>query len=57
MVLPHNEIVGLHHSRLHPPQGEKYSKDLEEHKNEAGQSIPTHPVEGKVLRSDGVEVP
>jgi PAS domain S-box-containing protein len=58
MLLPHNEIVGLHHSRLHPPQADKYSKEtFEMHKNEAGQRIPTHPVEGKVLRSDGVEVP
>ena len=58
ILLSHDEIVGLHHSRLHPPQKEKYSKEtFEEHKKEAVQSIPTHPVEGKVLRSDGVEVP
>ena len=58
MLLPHDEIVGLHHCRLHPPQADKYSKEtFEEHKNEAGQRMPTHPVEVKVLRSDGIEVP
>ena len=58
MLLPHNEIVGLHQSRLHPPHTENFSEEIfEKHLYEAGQSIPTHPVAHKVLRSDGVEVP
>ena len=58
MLLPHDDIIGLHQSRLHPPQTENYSHEVfEDHKNEIAQMMPTHPVEHTVLRSDGLEVP
>jgi PAS domain S-box-containing protein len=58
MVLPHDRIVGIHHSRLHPQRTDAFSKEtFEEHKKEAEQRKPTRPVEHTVLRSDGVEVP
>ncbi|MFZ2197447.1 MAG: PAS domain S-box protein [Thermodesulfovibrionales bacterium] len=58
VLLTHDEIVGLHHSALHPPQTDKYAREtFEDHKSETELKVPTHPVEHKVLRSDGVEVP
>ncbi len=58
MLLSHDKIVGLHQSQLHPTEKDTHSKEtFAEHKDTAGQMIPTHPIEAVVLRSDGVEVP
>ena len=58
MLLPHDKIVGLKQSDLHPPQAAKYSREtFEKHKDAAERKIPTSPVENIILRSDGVEIP
>ena len=58
ILMPVEKIIGLHQSQLHPPESEKFSKDtffnsLQESED---QGI-SHPIEVKVKRSDGKEIP
>lgn len=58
MKLPHNEIVGIHQSLLHPKENELYTKEtFYKHKNEIELRNSTRPTENKVLRSDSTIVP
>jgi two-component system sensor histidine kinase UhpB len=58
LLRPHEEIVGLHQSQLHPPQKNEYArKKFVEHIQEAQHEKKTHPIESAVIRSDGYEVP
>ncbi len=55
LLRPYEEIVGLHHSQVHPPHREGDSKKMfaefaQDPKRNA-------PLESQVLRSDGTEVP
>ncbi len=53
MGMDRNEIEGLHHARLHPPEhAEFYRKGFESHTVDQ-----TSGVEGEILRSDGARVP
>jgi PAS domain S-box-containing protein len=52
------EIIGLHQSKLHPPEMEQFSRaDFQRHVEEAKLKGITHLMENTVLRSDGKEVP
>ena len=52
------EIIGIHQSKLHPPQTETYSREtFHRHYEETTEREEMHPIENKVLRSDGIEVP
>jgi len=56
--LPHDKIIGLHQSRLHPPSAHENSKEaFAEHVKEASEGVPTHPIEIAVLCSSGDEIP
>ncbi len=58
MAMPHEKIIGLHQSHLHPPKKITYSKAaFHQHKVAAAQSMPAHPVEHAIVRPDGTEVP
>jgi len=58
MLMPKNEIVGLHQSKLYPPLAEKFAKDtFLSHKQEANELKTTTLIKNKVVRSDGTEVP
>jgi two-component system cell cycle sensor histidine kinase/response regulator CckA len=58
LARPHEGIVGLHQSKLHPPRREKYTRATFSHHVEVtdkqGKMLP---VENTVLRPDGSEVP
>ncbi len=52
------EIMALRQDELHPPQSGDYSKEtFEEHVKESHVQGWTHPIETRVRRADGVEVP
>jgi two-component system cell cycle sensor histidine kinase/response regulator CckA len=52
------EIIGIHQSKLHPPQTEIYSREtFHRHYKETNEPGAIHPIENTVLRSDGIEVP
>jgi PAS domain S-box-containing protein len=54
----HEEIVGLHQSKIHPPQKEIYSREsFMQHVEEAKRRLESHPIENTVIRPDGSEVP
>ena len=56
--LPHDEIVGIHQSELHPNNGSTETTDtFLLHKHQTQQKASTQPLENKVLRSDGTIVP
>ncbi len=58
LLLPHDSIVGLHQSKLHPPLNkESVNNVFEIHKLEANEKAMTHPLENTIIRSDGTEVP
>ena len=58
LMLPHEKIVGLHQSMLHPPRMNEFSKAAFHHQSyQPAQQISSHPVETTVLRSDGTEIP
>jgi two-component system sensor histidine kinase/response regulator len=58
MQMPHDKIVGLHQSKLHPPQNRSHTKEtFERHIQNVIQRDSTIPVENKIIRSDGTEVP
>jgi PAS domain S-box-containing protein len=55
---PHEEIVGMNQSELHPPRYEKASKEkFSEHKKAIRTIKDVEPIEHVVMRSDGSEVP
>jgi len=56
LQMPYEKIIGLHQSRLHPPEEEKYYRNnFLKQKQEVKQKQPITPVEGKVICSDGSE--
>jgi len=58
MLMPLNQIVGLHQSKLHPPVTYVFTKDsFKRHKELVKQKRSTEPVENEILRSDGTKVP
>lgn len=58
LLRPHEEIIKLHQSQIHPPITEKDSKSIfAEHIEKITQGQKHPPVEHVALRSDGVEVP
>jgi len=57
LLLPHDKIVGLHQSQLHPPGKVEYVKEsFAAHVQEAMGEIPSHPIEITVLCSNGDEI-
>jgi len=55
---PHNELVGIHQSELHPPIKEDYTKDsFKKHKELVKNKVSSYAVENSVVRADGTEVP
>lgn len=58
LLLPHNKIIGLHQSKLHPPLKKVYSVNtFDIHKQETSINASTNPIENIIIRSDGSEVP
>lgn len=58
MQMPREKIIGLHQSKLHPPATEIYTRELFlKGQLEKKQPDAILPVELKILRTDGVEVP
>jgi len=54
----YERIIGLHQSKIHPSQGETYSRVIfNQHVTEAREQKGLHPSEMAVLRPDGSEVP
>lgn len=51
---PREEIIGLHQSKLHPPDKEKYYKEMFRRHGEKGGSVN---FEAEVIRKDGAVVP
>jgi len=55
---PHEEIIGMHQSQLHPARNEEYSKEsFKEHAGKTNQQKDIRSFENIVLRPDGTEVP
>jgi two-component system cell cycle sensor histidine kinase/response regulator CckA len=58
LARPHEEIVGLHQSKIHPPQKEAYSREIfTRHIEDTRRRGKSHPAEAAVIRPDGSEVP
>lgn len=58
MQMPHDKIVGLHQSQLHPPQSLSHTKEtFKQHIQDIIQRDSPIPVENTIIRSDGTEVP
>jgi len=58
LARPHEEIVGLHHSNIHPPQMETFSREgFARYVEETRGRVEIYPIEHAVLRPDGSEVP
>ncbi|HXY61506.1 MAG TPA: PAS domain S-box protein, partial [Nitrospirota bacterium] len=58
LARPHEDLVGLHQSKLHPPQKESFSREIfTHHIEDAREQKQLHPSEMIVLRPDGSEVP
>jgi two-component system cell cycle sensor histidine kinase/response regulator CckA len=58
LALPQEKIIGLHQSKLHPPQKEKLSREFfAQHIKDARGRRELHPSEINILRPDGSEVP
>jgi PAS domain S-box-containing protein len=58
LARPQEKIIGLHQSKIHPPQKEKYAREIfTQHIEDAGEKKGLHPSEITVLRADGSEVP
>ena len=55
LLRPSEEIIGLHHSQLHPARMEEYAKEA--FGRQVQQEGRTHFIENVVLRPDGSEVP
>lgn len=58
LLRPHDEIIGLHQSELHPPSVPDYSKEVFiEHVEFTQQNKQARPIENMVIRPDGTEIP
>ncbi|MFA9390394.1 MAG: PAS domain S-box protein, partial [Prolixibacteraceae bacterium] len=58
LQMPKNEIIGLHQSKIHPREAEKYSTDNFRHHLEMDDKTRfNNLIENKIVRSDGTEVP
>jgi PAS domain S-box-containing protein len=58
LARPYEGIVGLHQSKIHPPQRETYSREtFTRHVEEARKRVEPHPLENTISRPDGSEVP
>ncbi len=58
LARPQEKIIGLHQSKIHPPQKEAYSREIfTQHVEGASDQKGLHPSEMTVLRPDGTEVP
>jgi len=58
LARPKEKIIGLHQSKIHPPQREAFSREIfAQHVDEAREQKGLHPSEITVLRPDGSEVP
>ena len=58
MLRPHNELVGINQSELHPQAKKDYSVDsFKRHKEQVKNKLKSNAVENRVVRADGVEVP
>jgi PAS domain S-box-containing protein len=58
LLMPHNQIVGMHQSQLHPPVNKSHSHNtFKQHTDSVKQKLSTVPVENVVVRSDGKSVP
>jgi PAS domain S-box-containing protein len=58
LLRPHEEIVGLHQSKIHPLHMEKYARErFTEHLQQIRREKQARPIESAVIRSDGSEVP
>ena len=54
LLMPRNQIVGLHQTQLHPPDKEEFSKEtFHDHKKTIMQEEIAIPFENYVIRSDG----
>ena len=58
MLKSHDEIVGRHHSQLHPPEADDYSrKAFHKQISQLQNRQQVQPIENQVLRSDGTTAP
>ncbi|MCU4174363.1 PAS domain S-box protein [Carboxylicivirga sp. N1Y90] len=58
MQMTRGELVGLHQSRLHPPEKEDYTKKtFKQHAKDAQELVHTNRVENLIVRKDGTTVP
>jgi PAS domain S-box-containing protein len=58
MLRPHNDLVGIHQSMLHPQARKNYTNDsFNRHKELAKNKLKSNAIENRVVRADGVEVP
>ena len=58
MLRPHNELVGIHQTELHPPVRKSYVKNIFEKYTEHLKNKETASAfENSVIRADGIEVP
>ena len=58
LARPHEQVIGLHQSEIHPPRKEAYSREVFiQHVEDALEQKRLHPIENTVLRPDGSEVP
>jgi two-component system cell cycle sensor histidine kinase/response regulator CckA len=58
LARPQEKIIGLHQSKIHPPQKEAYSREIfSQNVEDAKEQKGIHPREMVVLRPDGTEVP
>ena len=58
LLRPREEIIGLHHAQLHPPERKVYSQDtFIKHVQRTQLGEKTQPIENLVLRSDGNTTP
>jgi PAS domain S-box-containing protein len=58
MQLPRDQIIGKHHTQLHPVRNSKLSKEtFYTHQQESAEKFSAHPFDNSIVRTDGSEVP
>ena len=58
MLRPHNELIGIHQTELHPPEIKDYSKNTFKEQNEKVRNKQTSfAIETNVIRANGLVVP
>ena len=58
LARPHDDLIGLHQSELHPSRNEKLSKTaFYEHADKLTSNNVAEPAENFILRQDGTEIP